>query len=129
AAQNTRPEHIKKLQEIVDQERAAGGDRRRMMELDFEFQTEIARASGNLFAQLLYNSLKPVYMMLSAKFFDAIPDPQQVPVNAQVVIELLKARDGDNLVRNTRYFLEMVNEFMLRELSVAPEPSDETIVC
>ena len=65
--------------------------------------------------------------MLSAKFFDTIPDPQQVPRNAEIALRALKERDGDTLAHNTRYFLELVNEFMLREMSAA-EPSDETIV-
>jgi GntR family transcriptional regulator, transcriptional repressor for pyruvate dehydrogenase complex len=128
AAHNALPEHIKKLEDIIEQERAAGDDRHRMIELDFEFHTEMARASGNLFAQLLYNSLRPVYLMLSAKYFEALPDLQQVPRHAEIVLNALKERDGDTLARNTRYFLELSNDFMLQDAEQDREPSDETIV-
>lgn len=113
AAKNATEENIKKLEEIVAKQREAGNDRKRLMELDFEFQTEMARASGNLFAQLLYNSLKPVYLTLSAQFFQAIPDPESIPTHAELLINALKTRDGDTLARNTRYFLELANAFML----------------
>jgi GntR family transcriptional regulator, transcriptional repressor for pyruvate dehydrogenase complex len=128
AARNAQPEHIKKLEELIEQERNAGDDRKRMIELDFEFHTEIARASGNLFAQLLYNSLRPVYLMLSNKYFEALPDVQQVPIHAEIALRALKERDGETLARNTRYFLELANDFMLQEAGQDREPSDETIV-
>lgn len=116
AAKNATEENVKKLEEIVEKEKQSYSNRTRLMELDFEFQTEIARASGNLFAQLLYNSLRPVYLTLSSQFFQAVPEPEQIPVHAELVLNALKARDGDTLARTTRYFLELANEFMVTNL-------------
>jgi len=120
AAKNATKENIKKLEEIIEKERQDSSNRNRLMELDFEFHTEVARASGNLFAQLLYNSLRPVYLTLSAQFFQTIPDPQQIPIQAEMVLAALKAKDGDTLARNTRYFLELANDFMIASLNTQP---------
>ncbi|KAF0239667.1 MAG: GntR family transcriptional regulator [bacterium] len=117
AAKNATEENIKKLEEIIEKEKQSSSNRNRLMELDFEFHTEVARASGNLFAQLLYNSLRPVYLTLSAQFFHNIPNPQQVPIHAEMVLAALKAHDGETLARNTRYFLELANDFMLANLN------------
>ncbi|MBN8724479.1 MAG: FadR family transcriptional regulator [Acidobacteria bacterium] len=116
AAKNATEESIKKLEVIVEQEKLSCNDRDKLMELDFEFHTEVARASGNVFAQLLYNSLRPVYLTLSKKFFQTIPDLKQVPIQAESVVASLKNRDADKLARDTRYFLELVNDFMLANL-------------
>ncbi|MEW6733467.1 MAG: FadR/GntR family transcriptional regulator [Acidobacteriota bacterium] len=128
AATNATPEHIERLEAIVAEQRTMQEDRTRMMELDFKFHTEMARASGNIFAQLLYNSLRPVYLTISAHFFQAIPDLQQVIRNSEIVLDALRRRDGETLANNTRYFLALVNDFMLNELAQNFEPSDETIV-
>ncbi|MBI4852994.1 MAG: FadR family transcriptional regulator [Acidobacteria bacterium] len=120
AAKNAKEENIKKLEEIVEKEKQNSSNRNRLMELDFEFHSEIARASGNLFAQLLYNSLRPVYLTLSAQFFQSVPEPEQIPAHAEIILEALKRGDGDTLARNTRYFLELANDFMLTSLSSKP---------
>lgn len=116
AAKNATEENIKKLEEIIRKERECNSNRNRLMELDFEFHTEVARASGNLFAQLLYNSLKPVYLTLSAQFFQTVPEPEQIPLHAEIIVAALKARDGDTLAKNTRYFLGLANDFLLANL-------------
>lgn len=126
AAYNAGPENIKKLEEIIEQERVAGDDREKMMELDFAFHTEIARASGNIFAQMLYTSLQPVYLSLSAKFFHAIPEPQIVTVNAENTLKALIARDGDMLASNTRYLLQLANNFLWKEFSNSTNEESET---
>jgi GntR family transcriptional regulator, transcriptional repressor for pyruvate dehydrogenase complex len=115
AAENAKPENLARLEEIVERERAAIDDWQHMMELDFEFHTEVARASGNLFAQLLYNSLRPVYLTLSSKFFQAIPDLRVVPQNAERAVQAIREKDGETIAANTRYLLQLVNDFMLQE--------------
>jgi GntR family transcriptional regulator, transcriptional repressor for pyruvate dehydrogenase complex len=117
AAANAKQEHIDRLEEIVAAQRGALNDRQRMMELDFEFHTEVTRASGNLFAQLLYNTLRPVYLTLSQKFFEALPDMSVVPENADRAVQAIKDRDGERLAAQARFLLQLVDEFMLSEFA------------
>lgn len=117
AAKNATPENIKRLEELNEQMRHVGENRDRITDLDFEFNYEIARASGNLFAQLLFNSMHPVYLKLSEQFFSALPGVEQVVRNNEAILKLIREHDGDTLARNTRFFLELSNDFMLSQMT------------
>ncbi len=70
AARNRTDEHLRRFNEILDEERRHGDDDAgRITEIDFEFHHLIAISSGNVIYPLIMNSFKPVYTNLTGKFF------------------------------------------------------------
>lgn len=125
-ATNARAEHVKKLQDIVEQERSSIDDMEALISLDHEFQKQLAAASGNLIYSLLIQSVKRAYLSLSRIVYEALDDFTPIVEVHAAITRAVEARDTELVQKELTFFVAAGNSIITKTLETDEETTSNS---
>lgn len=118
AAQRARAEHKHSLRELLGRLRGAPGPAQ-VQEIDMEFFTVLAEATGNSAVRLLINSVATAYRAHGKWFVGAFSDPKWVAEGLERIRRAVARGDAAGAARWAEKHLARTGERMLRAVAGA----------
>lgn len=118
---NHRPEQVRRLFEIVAEEREHLRDVDRLMELDWELYLQLVAASGNRIHWLLAQSVEPAYRYLSRIVYGAVDSLEPIVDCHESIARALEAGDVERLRHEINFFVNCGNAIIQGTINTCDE--------